>query len=125
MATWTSGELDKIGAADELRIAPRRPDGALGKELPIWVVRQGDDLYIRSFKGNGGAWFRGATATHEGHVNAGGVAKDVVFEEIGDPGVNDQIDAVYGEKYQRFGSGYVDPMLTPTARGATLKLVPR
>jgi len=29
MTAWTTEELDKIDAADELEIAARRPDGAL------------------------------------------------------------------------------------------------
>jgi hypothetical protein len=30
MTTWTSEELAKIGKAEELAIASRRPDGTLG-----------------------------------------------------------------------------------------------
>lgn len=29
MTSWTSDELDKIGTAEELEIAPRRSDGTL------------------------------------------------------------------------------------------------
>lgn len=54
MTAWTSDELDAIAAADELRIAPHKPDGTLRGAVPIWVVRHGDDLYVRSFKGGGG-----------------------------------------------------------------------
>ena len=48
MTTWTKDELDKIAAADELQIASLRPDATLSKPVTIWVVRIGDDLYIRS-----------------------------------------------------------------------------
>jgi hypothetical protein len=51
VTTWTSDELDKIANADELRIATKRPDGTLRSPVPIWVVRHGDDLYIRSYRG--------------------------------------------------------------------------
>ena len=44
MTTWTSDELDRIGSADELRIASPRADGTLRPYVPIWVVRVGDDL---------------------------------------------------------------------------------
>ena len=60
MTTWTKDELDKIAAADELQIASLRPDATLSKPVTIWVVRTGDDLYIRSYKGRGGSWFRAA-----------------------------------------------------------------
>jgi hypothetical protein len=125
MTAWTSDELTKIAAADELDIAPLRPDGTLRTPVTIWVVRHGDDLYVRSYRGSGGAWFRAAQARHEGHIRAGGVDQDVTFAEETDPAVNDQIDAAYRAKYHRFSATYVDPMVTPAARATTLKFVPR
>jgi hypothetical protein len=124
MTTWTSDELTKIGTAEELEIAPRRRDGTLRNPMPIWVVRVGDDLYVRSYRGRGGAWFRAAQASHEGRIQAGGVAKDVTFVEEADPDLNDQIDAAYHAKYGRYPQ-YVAPMLTAEVRSTTLKLVPR
>ena len=59
MSVWTQDELDRIGSADELQIAPRRRDGTLRRLVTIWVVRLGDDLYIRSYRGRSDAWFRG------------------------------------------------------------------
>jgi hypothetical protein len=44
--TWTSDEMTRIGAADELAIAARRDDGTLRDPVTIWVVRLGDDLLI-------------------------------------------------------------------------------
>jgi hypothetical protein len=58
MAAWTSDELTKIEAADELEIASLRRDGTLRNPVTIWVVRLGDDLYVRSVNGRTGAWFR-------------------------------------------------------------------
>jgi NAD(P)-dependent dehydrogenase (short-subunit alcohol dehydrogenase family) len=51
--TWTSDELSRIEAAQELEIAPLRRDGTLRKPVPIWVVRVGDDLYVRAAYGAG------------------------------------------------------------------------
>jgi hypothetical protein len=92
--TWTSDELHKIGTADELEIASLRHDGRLGKSTPIWVVRIGDDLYVRSVNGRTSAWFRGTQVRHEGRVRAGSVEKDVTFIDA-EPTLNDQIDAAY------------------------------
>ncbi len=125
MTAWTSDELAAIAAADELEIAPLRPDGPQRAPVTIWVVRADDDLYVRSFRGSGSSWFRGAEASHEGHIRAGGVDKDVVFVDEADPGINEQIDAAYRAKYRRFGATYVDPMVAEGARVATLKLAPR
>ncbi len=125
MTVWTSDELTTIGAAGELELASLRRDGTLRKPVTIWVVRSGADLYVRAYKGSDAAWFRGTQARHEGHIRAGGVEKDVTFVEETDPGINDQIDAMYHTKYRRYGARYVDPMVAPEARAATIKLVPR
>ena len=123
MAGWTSDEIDRIGAAEELELAPRRRDGTLRKQVTTWVVRHGDDLYVRSWRGRDGAWFRGFQESHEGHVSAGGVEKDVSFVGADDD-LNDDIDAAYRTKYRRYADAYVAPMLSPDARATTLKLVP-
>jgi hypothetical protein len=122
MAAWTTDDLSKIGAADELEIASVRHDGTLRKPVTIWVVRHGDDLYVRSVNGRGSSWFRGAQVRHEGHIRAGGVDKDVVLVETDD--VNDEVDAEYRSKYRHYAARFVDPIVSPEARAATLRLVP-
>ena len=124
MTTWTSEELNKIGTAEELKIASFRRDGTLRKPVTIWVVRLGDDLYVRSVYGRTSAWFRGTQVRHEGHIQAGGVDKDVVFVED-DPDINDKVDAAYHTKYRRYAASIISTIVSPQARSATLKLVSR
>jgi hypothetical protein len=124
MAMWTSDELNKIGRAEELKIASRRRDGTLRKPVTIWVVRHADDLYVRSAYGRTSAWFRGTQDRREGHIEAGGVDRDVRFVEA-DGDVNDAINAAYRTKYRRYPVTYVDHVVSPEARSTTIKLVPR
>ena len=124
MTIWTGDELNKIGTAEELQIASLRRDGTLRKPVIIWVVRLGDDLYVRSVNGRTSAWFRGVQVRYEGRIWAGGVEKDVTFVEEADPEINDQIDDAYRVKYRRYPQ-YVAPLFVPEARAATIKLVPR
>ena len=123
MPVWTSDEISKIGAAEELQIASVRRDGSLRNPVTIWVVRRGDDLYVRSVNGRTSSWFRGAQDRHEAHIRAGGVEKDVRLVETDD--VNDEIDAAYRTKYRRYAASIIDAINSPRARAATLKLVPR
>jgi hypothetical protein len=123
MTTWTGEELARIGAADELELAALRHDGTLRKPVTIWVVRHGDDLYVRSVNGRTSSWFRGAEDRHEAHIQAGGADKDVLLVETDD--VNDEIDAAYRTKYQRYAASIIDSVVSPQARAATLRLVPR
>ena len=98
---------------------------SLPPKIAAWVVRRGSDLYVRSWRGRTGVWFRSTQARHEGRIWAGGVEKDVTFVEEADADLNDQIDAAYRTKYRRYGAQYVNPMVAPEARAATIKLVPR
>jgi len=125
MNTWTNNELDKIGAAEELRIASLRRDGTLRNPVIIWVVRIGNEIYVRSVNGRTSAWFRGVQSQHEGHISAGGVEKDVTLVEEPDPVTNDQIDGVYRSKYRRYAASIINSIISVEARSATIKLVPR
>jgi hypothetical protein len=121
--TWTSDELSAIAAAQELQIAAQRRDGTLREPVPIWVVRAGDDLFVRAAYGPRSGWHRVARATHAAHIRGGGVEKDVALEDAPDA-IDDDVDAAYRSKYGRFAS-IVDGMTDAQARASTLRLVPR
>jgi len=123
MTAWTNDELTKIEAADELEVASRRRD-TLRHRTTIWVVRLGDDLYVRSVNGPTGAWFHGTQVRHEGRIWAGGVEKAVTFVDA-DHDVDHQVDAAYRTKYRRYAQSIVGSVLTTQARSATIKLLPR
>ena len=125
MTLWTTDELNKIGNAEELQIASLRRDGTLRNPVTIWVVRVGEDLYVRSVYGRDSGWFRGTQVRHEGHIRAGGVNKDVTFVEETDLHIHEQIDSAYRAKYHRYAASIVGSTVTPQARAATIKLVPR
>lgn len=120
LTAWTDGELAAIAGANELTVAPSRDDGTLRSPRIVWVVRRGDDLYIRSVNGGEGAWFRGVQAHNAGHISAGGVQADVSFEEA-DHGLDDAIDEEYRGKYGR--SSAVERITSPKARATTLRIV--
>ena len=124
MSAWTKEELNKIGSADELQIAALRADGTLRKPVTIWVVRLGDELYVRSVNGRTSAWFRGVEVRHAGRIWAGGIEKEVTFVEEAGPEINEKIDAAYAAKYRRSPSS-VEHINSPAARAATIRLVPQ
>jgi hypothetical protein len=126
MAAWTSDELTRIGSAEELQLASERRDGSLRRPVTIWVVRDGDDLYVRCMNGHAGAWFRGTQSRHQGHIRVSGVDKDVSFADADpDPGLNDRIDATYRSKYRSYGANIIGGVVNPESRASTIKLVPR
>jgi hypothetical protein len=90
----------------------------------VWIVRLGDDIYIRSVNGRDAAWFRGTQVRHEGRILIGGFERDVSFVEEADAGINNKIDAAYRSKFRRY-PGIVPSMVTPDVRATTLRLEPR
>ena len=63
-AAWSAGELDRIGRAEELQLASRRQDGTLRPYVTMWVVRAGDELYVRSAHGPNNPWYRQIGRAH-------------------------------------------------------------
>ena len=125
MTTWSAQDLARIGGADELNIAAVRADGSLRRPTTIWVVADGDDLYVRSAYTASAAWYRATRVRHEGHISAGGAERDVTFADVTDPAVNDRVDAAYRAKYRRYPSSYTDSVVSASARSTTIRLVPR
>jgi hypothetical protein len=74
---WTSQELARLGTADEIQISPRRPDGSDDPFTTIWVVRVDDGLYVRSWRGSRGRWYRHALSTGTGRIRGAGIERDV------------------------------------------------
>ena len=124
MTQWTSEQLDTIGNAEEVQIASVRRDGTLRKPVTVWAVRYGDDIYLRSVRGRSGHWFRGAQDRHEGRIRAGGVQQDVTFVDAGHD-IDNEVDGAYQAKYRRYAGSILNSVLTPEARSATFKIVPR
>ena len=124
MTAWTADELARIGRATELDIASRRPDGTLRPFVTIWVVRVGDDVYVRSAYGYANPWFQRALASGEGRIRAGGVEREVAFEVPGGS-MDADVSAAYHAKYDRYGPTIVGTVVSAEAARSTLRLVPR
>ena len=74
----------------------------------------------RLAQGSGGLFYLNPT----GENLPFGVEKEVTFVEA-DPNLNNQIDDAYRTKYRRYAANIVGSIVSPKARSATIKLVPR
>jgi hypothetical protein len=122
-AAWSPGELDRIGRAQEVQLASRRPDGTLRPYVTMWVVRAGDQVYVRSAYGPDNPWYRRATASGTGRIRAGDLEADITFAHA-DDSAQGQIDAAYHAKYDRYGPQIVDSVTGGHAHQVTIRLVP-
>ena len=123
-SAWSADELHRVGGAEELDLASRRPDGSLRGYVTIWAVQLGDAIYVRSAYGYDNPWFQRALRAGEGRIRAGGVERDVTFEPPG-PDVADAVTAAYQAKYGRYGARMVGTVISPEAVRSTLRVVPR
>jgi hypothetical protein len=122
MTTWPTGELERIGEAEELQLASCRPDGRLRPYVTMWVVRAAGELYVRSAYGPDNPWYRRAIASGTGRVRAAGIERDVSFARAAAE-VQGDIDAAYHAKYDRYGPGTVGSVTGPAAHQVTIRLV--
>jgi hypothetical protein len=123
MTAWTADDLRRIGEAEELEIAPVRRTGEFRRRTPIWVVRAGDDVYVRAAYGAASGWHAVARASGRARIWAGGVERWVAVEDA-DAAVLDAVDAGYRAKYASRYAGIVDEINDAEHRRTTLRLVP-
>ena len=123
---WSTEELERIGAAEELQIATKRADGTLRGWVPIWVVCVPDQVYVRTWYRRDDGWFGHAVDSRRGRIRVPGVEVDVAIDDGDDHGADlrASVDAAYRAKYGRYGSAAVDRMTTDDAAAATLRLTP-
>jgi hypothetical protein len=119
---WKPGTLSEIADQEEIRISSERTDGGSNRRTPIWVVRVGDDLYVRSGFGKSGFWYRHAIGS-QAYVDAGGVQYKVSLSLDADPVSIAAVDEAYRQKYSADPS--LPLLLSDRARSTTSRLIPQ
>jgi hypothetical protein len=125
-AGWSAEELERIGAAQELRISTSRADGTLRREVPIWVVRVSGHVYVRTWYRRDSGWFGHAVDWRRARIRVPGLQAGVAIEDIGDDKteLRAEVDLAYRAKYSRYGEPSVAQMVTDAAAATTLQLFP-
>ncbi|MEV6927608.1 DUF2255 family protein [Dactylosporangium sp. NPDC051485] len=119
--TWDTATPRQLADAAEVEVvvpAPGRPE----VRTPIWIVAVDDTLYVRSWKGETGIWYRRARRHGTGSVNAAGREHHVRFTAVDEPDTNARIDEAYRNKYSQ--STHTQTMTRPPATTTTLRLDP-
>ncbi|WP_299039375.1 DUF2255 family protein [uncultured Pseudokineococcus sp.] len=129
---WAPEQLERLDVARELRIAVPRGDEEPAPGTPVWVVRVGDEVFVRSWHRRSTGWFGRAVARGRARVHVPGVEADVVVVDLTAspaPGggasppleeLLDDVDAAYRAKYG--AGGGTAGMVTEEARATTLRL---
>jgi hypothetical protein len=88
------------------------------KRLPIWAVVVDDEVYVRSYRGERGAWYR--RALRDGRMTLEGI--DVRIEPERDPELNARISDAFRAKYGARSPGSTEAMVSPEVVATTLRL---
>ncbi|MBS1846284.1 MAG: DUF2255 family protein [Actinobacteria bacterium] len=115
--------MERLANAPEIEVSSLREDGALTKPAAIWTVRVGDELYVRSARGEAGGWIKAAEQRHEGRIEDDSNGVDVVFDDAPHH-LDAEIDAAFRAKYGTL-SGPLDSITADAAGANTIRLVPR
>lgn len=123
---WPAEEIAAIATADDLHVAPERPEGGPRGGVPgtptwIWSVVVDDALYVRPYRGPRSSWYQSAIETGTGLITSGGRTHRVTFAPA-DPDLRDRVDDAYRSKY--VDSPYLPPMLATGPRTTTMRVTP-
>lgn len=123
---WSAEVLERIGRADELQIATQRVDGTLRRWTPVWVVRVGQQVYVRTWYRRDNGWFGRVLVSRRARIRVSGLEVDVAVEDVGSDKseLRAAVDAAYRAKYERYGDSTVGRMETDEAAATTLQLIP-
>ena len=127
MSTWSQDDLDRLGGAGEVEVSSVRRDGSRSRTRTGWIVRVGDELYLRSVNGPDAAWYRSTRTFHQGRIQARVVVCDVTWIAVnatGQPDVDPAVDAEYARKYQG-STAAIARINNPPARATTMRVEPR
>jgi hypothetical protein len=106
----------------EVDIRTPRRDGSLSSR-PIWVVVVDGEAYVRSYRGERGAWFRRVRADGTAVLAAQGRTVEVgAVMDAGDEELNRRIDEAFRAKYGERSPGPTEAMVSPEVKATTMRL---
>ena len=109
-----------LDRANEVDIETRSSKGIM-HSVPIWVVVEGDDVFIRTYRGPTSRWYRELLAG-PGALVASGKRIPVRAIAAADSASVKRASDAYRKKYRRGSS--LDSMLVPSVLPTTLRLEP-
>jgi hypothetical protein len=110
-----------LAEAEEVDIETALPDGTVHRTT-IWIMVDGEDVFVRSVRGKAGRWYREAVANPAVAIHVGG--RRMTASAIGatDP---DSIERASDSLRRKYGTGEsVDSMLVPDVLDTTIRLEP-
>jgi hypothetical protein len=118
--SFPKSTLAQIDRSDEVDIETRSPKGTK-HSVPIWIVVDGDDVFIRAVRGPTSRWYR-ELVSGPGALVVNGKRIPVRAIAAADSASVKRTSDGYRKKYRKGSS--LDSMLVPTVLPTTLRLEP-
>jgi hypothetical protein len=120
MAKFDADTLRALRAEKEVRIrTEKHPDNA----VVIWIVVADDEVFVRSFRGPRGRWYRDLAAGGPATLEWSGLRVPVQAGPAKDAGSVERVSREFLGKYRT--SSYAQAMVQPDTLPTTLRLEPR
>jgi hypothetical protein len=114
-------ELALLAEAEEIEIETAQPGGPPHRTI-IWIVADGDDVFIRSVNGAEARWYREAIADPAVTIHVGDRALPARVEVATDADSVQRTNEELTRKYTNIPG--LSPMLKPDTFDCTLRVVP-
>jgi hypothetical protein len=108
----------------EIQIETSRGAGAAVHQTVIWIVVEGDAVFVRSVRGPAGRWFRELQANPHGAVLAGSRRVAVSAQPATDAATIARVSELLRDKYAKRWPGPTDAMVRDEVLPTTLRLTP-
>jgi len=114
--------LALLAKANTVRIETRRGPRAPVHQTPIWVVVDGNDVYVRSYTGRAGRWYREIRAHPKGALLKAGQRITIRAVQVRTRAAIAKASEGYLTKYAK--SPYAKAMVKTEILSTTLRLLP-
>jgi hypothetical protein len=108
----------------EIQIETSRGDGAPVHRTVIWIVVDGDKVYVRSVRGPSGRWYRELRANPVGAIHAGGRRVAIQAQDANNASSIERVSELLRQKYEARWPGPTASMLREETLPTTLRLEP-
>lgn len=97
--SFGSEDLRRLAAAQEVEIETQAPDGPVHRTI-IWVVVDGIDVFVRSYRGPDARWYQEATANPAVAIHVDGDRLTATAISATDPDSIERVSTGFRAKYE-------------------------
>lgn len=119
MGQFSADEQRQLGEADEVQVGFRE-----GQRIPIWIVVDDGNVYVRSVKGPAGKWYQALAAGRPFWLYESNSQWSIAGQHVTDAAENERVSEALRRKYFARWRGPTEAMLRPEVLDTTQRIQP-